>query len=286
MPRSNVLVVVLAFVLGLPAGAGAQDTAPVVGNFGGGAVVGPPASPFSAGNMVIGLRAGGDATVRITATIAAACASGTVDAVAPVAADGTFSVSGAARQANVHTNYVLTGTLTATPSGTATAHFKRTVDGRTRRCSARDVQWQARRPLGGFGDAPAVAPQATLLGTTGQREGGVRRGIVLRVADDGHAIERAVYGVTLRCTGDVRSPTFDFPRDAVAIDAAGQLGDRESGTRRAKTTITRYVERFGGTVGSAGGEGFFSVKLTIRRRSTGRRITACRSGEVRWAVTV
>jgi hypothetical protein len=290
MGRTVAVAAVMA-VLALPASATAQEGAPaqtappVVGNFGGGAVVAPPASPFSAGNMVIGLRAGGGPQVRITATIVAACASGTFDTLATVAADGTFSAAGSSRQANTRASYAISGTLSATPSGTATAHFKRTVDDRTRRCAAEGVRWEARRPLGGFGEPAAVAPGALLLGTVGQREGGARRGIALRVSEDAKTLRRAIYGVTLRCSHDTRSVTFDLPRDELAIAADGRVGDRESGRRRTRTTILSYVERFGATLGSDGADGFFSVNVTVRRRSTGRRISRCRSGVVRWSAT-
>jgi hypothetical protein len=287
----NVVVAAVVALLALPASATAQEGAPagagplIVGNFGGGAVVAPPAVPFSAGNMVIGLRAGGDTRVRITATIVAACASGTFDTVATVAADGTFSATGGSRQANTRASYAISGTLSATPSGTATVRFKRTVNDRTRRCRAEGVRWEARRALGGFGEPAAVAPGALLLGTVGQREGGARRGIALRISDDAKTLRRAIYGVTLRCSHDTRSVTFDLPRDDLAIASSGRVGDRESGRRRTKTTTLSYVERFGATLGSGGAEGFFSVNVTVRRRSTGRRISRCRSGVVRWSAT-
>lgn len=289
MGRSVVLAAVAA-VIALPASAAAQTGAPapspIVGNFGGGAIAAPPASPFSEGNMVIGLRADGGGRVRITATIVAACASGTYDAVATVAADGTFSATGSSRQANTRASYAISGTLTDTPSGTASAHFKRTVSDRTRRCSAKDVHWEARRALGGFGDPATIVPGALLVGTVGQREGGARRGIALRVSPDAKTVQRAIYGVTLRCSHDTRSVTFDLPKDDLTIGADGRVSSRESGRRRTKTIVYSYVERFGATLGSTGAEGFFSVKLSVRRRSTGRRISSCRSGVVRFAASV
>ncbi len=289
--RRNVVVAAVVASLALPASAAAQEgspvaaTGPIVGSFGGGAVASPPAAAFSAGNMVIGLRAAGAPHIRITATIVAACASGTFDAVATVAGDGTFSATGSSRQASTRASYEISGTLTATPSGTATAHFKRTVDGRTRRCGAEGVRWEARRPLGGFGEPAALAPGTLLLGTVAQREGGARRGIALRVSGDGKALSRAIYGVTLRCSHDTRSVTFDLPRDDLAIAANGRVGDRESGRRRTRTTILSYTERFGATLGSGGAEGYYSVNVTVRRRSTGRRISRCRSGVVRFVAS-
>ncbi|MEJ7796863.1 MAG: hypothetical protein WKF48_00325 [Solirubrobacteraceae bacterium] len=281
----RILVATLTAALWTPAVAAAQMTAPVVGNFGGGAVTTPPASPFAAGSMVVGLRATGAATIRVSATIVARCASASFSATPAVAADGSFVATGAVRQGNVRMSYELHGTLSATPSGTATASMRRTVGGRTRRCSARGVAWEVRRPFGGFGVPAAAAPGGLLLGITGQRQRGVRRGIALRVSPDGRALSRAIYGVTLRCTGDVRSVTFDLPRDDLAIAPDGRVSDRESTSRRTKATIVSSVERFGATVGSDGAEGFLSATLTVRRRSTGRRISRCRSGTVRWSAS-
>lgn len=278
----RILAATLTATLSMPAMAGAQEPVAVVGNFGGGAVTTPPASPFAAGSMVIGLHAAGGSTIRVSATIVARCASASFSATPTVAADGTFVAVGAVRQRNVRMSYELRGTLSATPSGTATGRLRRTVDGRTRRCSARGVAWQARRPAGGFGVRAAAPPGGLLLGTTRQRQGGARRGIALRVSPDGRWLSRTIYGVTMRCTGDTRSVTFDLPRDGLAILPDGRVSDRESASRRTKTTIVRYVERFAATVGSTGAEGFFSATLTIRWRSSGRRIGRCRSGNVRW----
>lgn len=280
----RILAATLAAALLAPALATAQVATPVLGNFGGGAVTAPPAAPFAAGSMVIGLRAAGGSRIRVSATIVAPCASGSFSSTPTVAADGTFVATGAVRQRNVRMRYELAGTLGATPSGTATARLQRTVGGRTRHCSTGSVAWEARRPAGGIG-VPAVAVPGLLLGTTGQRQRGARRGIVLGVATDGRSLTRAIYGVTLRCTGDARSVTFDLPRDAIAIAADGRFSDRESGSRRTRTMTTRYVERFAGIVGSTGAEGFFSATLTIRSRSSGRRIGRCRSGTVRWMAT-
>jgi hypothetical protein len=279
------VLAVLAAAPTLPAAAQAQQPTPVIGNFGGGALLTAPASPFSPGTMVIGLRAGGGPTVRITATVAGRCASGSFAAEPTVAADGTFSASGEVRQRSIRTRYELQGTLSERPSGMVTARFKRSVGERTTDCSAQNIRWEAREAPGGFGEPAAVTPDATLFGTTAQRHKGARRGIVLRISPDGRAISRAVYAVTLRCTGDVRSLTYDLPRDDLAIGADGRFSDRESGRRRTKTAILRYVERFAGNAGSTGAEGFLSSTVTIRRRSTGRRIARCRSGGVRWSAT-
>ena len=280
MRRSAMVIAILAG-LASPAVAGAQG-GPITGDFGGGAVVAPPASPFAAGSMVLSLRADGSSNVRIDATLVGNCASGTFTATVPVAADGTFSAFGTVRQAATRMRYELRGTLTETPAGTATARFQRRVGNRTRRCSAEGVRWDARRRSAGTGTTTATRPATTLFGLSDQTS---PRGLVLRIAPDGRTLSRALYGVTLRCSGGVSSPTFDLPRDDLAILPDGRVSDRETGTRRTSTSILKYVERFGATLGSAGGEGIYSVELTVRNRRTGKRLTRCRSGVVRWSAS-
>jgi hypothetical protein len=284
--RARMLVAgMVSAALGLAPAAAAQQ---VSGDFGGGAVTPPSAKPLGAGGMVIGLHSSADGTtVQVVATITGGCASGSFSASVPVAADGTFSAAGAVRQARTITRYELRGTLSETPSGSATARFERGTARGTRRCSARDVQWQARRPpsAGAFGMAAAVAPGGLLYGASGQLDAGVPRGIALRISPDGRAVSRAIYGVRMSCTGVGTSPTFDLPRDNLAIGPDGRVSDREQGTVKTAATIMKYVERFAATLGSAGGEGMFSVEMSVRRRETGKRITRCRSGIVRWTAS-
>lgn len=267
-----------------PTGAASPPAQPALsGNFGGGALLAPPAPALAAGSMVIGLRALPSGRLQINATLLAACASGSFVATTTVAADGTFSVEGASRQGPVRTDYALRGTLSATPSGTATARLRRQVGDRTRRCSTGAVAWTARRPSGETG-APAVTVGGALLyGVTRQRLGAARRAIVLRVSSDGRRLERVLYGITLRCSGGVPAPAFDLPRDGLEIDADGTFDDREQGRVRDRRLITSYVERFSGAIGSAGARGSFSAIVTVRSRASGRRITRCRSGAVRWS---
>lgn len=277
MRRSLPTLAILASFLA-PAAAEAQSGA-LPGDFGGGAVAEPPASPFAAGSMVLSLRVDGSSNVQIDATLVGRCASGTFTATVPIAPDGTFSAFGTVRQAATRMRYELRGTLSETPAGTATARFERSVENRTRRCSARGVRWDARRRSAGVGTTAEVRPAAVLFGLSDQTR---PRGLVLRTAPDGRTLSRALYGVTLSCTGGVSSPTFDLPRNNLAILPDGRVSDRESGTRRTTTSILKYVERFAATLGSAGAEGMYSIELTVRNRRTGKRQTRCRSGIVRW----
>ena len=279
--RRRAMAIAILASLASPAAAGAQG-GPTSGDFGGGSVVPPPASPFASGSMVLSLRADGGSNVRIDATLVGSCASGTFTATAPIGADGTFSAFGTVRQAATRMRFELRGTLSETPTGTATARFQRTVANSTRRCSAESVRWDARRRSAGAGATPGVRPATTLFGLSDEPR---PRGLVLRVAPDGRTLGRALYGVNLRCSGNVSSPTFDLPRDDLVILPDGRVSDRETGTRRTTTSILKYVERFAATLGSAGGEGMYSVELTVRNRRTGKRLTSCRSGIVRWSAS-
>jgi len=280
MRRSAIVTAILAALVS-PAVAGAQSGV-IAGDFGGGAVLAPPTPAFAPGSMLVSLRADGSSNVRIEATLLGACASGTFATTAAVAVDGSFSASGVVRQATTRMRYELRGTLSEVPAGTATARFERTVANRTRRCSAQDVRWDARRRSAGFGTAAAVRAGSSLFGLSSQAR---PRGIVLRIAADGRALGRALYGVTLGCTGGVSSPALDLPRDDLAILPDGRVRDRETGTRRTATSILKYVERFAATLGSAGAEGMYSVELIVRSRRTGRHLTSCRSGVVRWSAS-
>jgi hypothetical protein len=283
MHRSPLAAAIVGTGLWLVPCAAAQQ---VRGEFGGGAVTPSSAPAFGAGNMAIGLRSDDGSNVRITATIVGRCASGTFATTVPVAADGTFHATGAVLQNRTRTRYELRGVLSQAPTGTASARFARTTKSRTRTCSARDVVWEARPPAIGFGDLATSAPGGLLFGTSAQRDGaGTPLGVALRLSADGRSLSRAIYAVRMTCSGAGVSPTFDLPRDDLTILPDGRVSDRESGTVKTETSILKYVERFAATLGSAGATGFYSVELSVRRRATGKRVTRCRSGEVRWSAS-
>lgn len=280
LPIRTAVAVLLA--LSLAPAAAAQ---PPAGDFGGGAV--RTTAALAAGNMVVGLRSDDGTSVRVVATIVGRCASGTFSATVPVGGDGAFEAVGAVRQARTTMRYALRGTLAERPSGTASARFERTTSRRTRTCSARDVAWEAHRPPLGIGE-PARPPAGALLtGPTAQRDpAGAPLGIALRLSADGRRVSRAIYGVRMRCSKVGTSPTFDLPRADVEILPDGRVSDREAGTVKTDSSILKYVERFGATLGSTGATGYFSVELSVRRRATGKRVTRCRSGEVRWSAAI
>jgi hypothetical protein len=283
--RGHLLVATVLALLACAAGAAGQEPEPV-GNFGGGAVSAPPGEAFGVGTFVIGLRASPGAKLQLSATMVGPCAAGSFKATTTVAGDGTFTASGTSRQDDVRTKYEVTGVRSETPSGTASARFTRDLGGgRSARCSSGIVQWSARRPLGAIGTLASPPGGAVLYGTTSQRLGSARRGIVLRVSEDGKQLARSVYGVALRCSNGT-SPGFDLPRDGLAIGPDGTFSDHEQGTERDPTTIVRYDERFSGTIGSTGAQGILSASLRFTDRRNGRLLVSCTSGRVSWSAAL
>ena len=175
----------------------------------------------------------------------------------PVAADGTFTAAGAVRQARTTMRYELRGTLTETPSGVATARFERTTTTRTRRCSALDVLWEARRPPAGD-----------------RRTGGAAARRAARRHDD--PARRRRHAARHRPAPVGRRPPRQ-PRDLRRqAELLGRRARRRRSTSRATTcrscptaasatasrgivktdaSILKYVERFGATLGSTGAHG-------------------------------
>jgi hypothetical protein len=272
----------LAALVVAGANATAQDATPAVGNYGGGAVVAPPRSVYSAGNMLIGLRVSAG-RLKMNVTVTLSCS---VDAAftarATVAADGSFSARGSARDGAARTRWSISGTIAgAAASGTATARTTLSADGRTRRCPASTVRWAARRATGDSG-APPPPPKERYFGTTSQRLDGPRRAVALRISSDGTKLARALYDVTVRCDGETVSDTYDAPKRNLTIAADGKVRNVERFTFRNRATTYRSVERFTATIGAAGATGTFSTTARISDRSSGRTIRRCSSGTVRW----
>jgi hypothetical protein len=272
----------LAALATLAAGASAtaQDAVAPVGNYGGGAVVAPPRSVYSAGNMLIGLRASaGKLLMNVTLTLSCSV-DAQFTARATVAADGSFSARGATRDGGARTRWSIAGTVAgAAASGTATA---RTTLSGTRHCPSSTVRWAARRATGDSG-APPPPPKERYFGTTSQRLNGPRRAIALRISSDATKLARALYDVTVRCAGETLTDTYDAPKRNLEIAADGTVRNVERYTFRNRGTIYRSVERFEGTIGAAGAHGTFSTTARISARSGGRTILRCGSGTVRWS---
>ena len=286
MTRSVAGPVALAALAALAvagANATAQDLAGPVGNYGGGAVVAPPRSIYSAGNMLIGLRASGGA-LRMNVAMTLSCSvDATFAARATPAADGSFSARGSARRrGGIRTRWSIRGTIAgAAASGSATARTTVTRGGRTRACPTSRVKWSARRAGGDLG-LPPPPPKERYFGTTSQRLNGPRRAITLRISSDATKLARALYEVTVRCGSETITDTYDAPKRNLAIGADGRVRDIERFTFRNGRTIYRSVERFSATIGAAGASGTFSTTARITDRRTGRTLVRCRSGSVRW----
>ncbi len=279
---------VVAIVLAGAAAAPAQDASPPGGNYGGGAVLAPPASIEGAGNMLIGLRVTGTDRLRINASLGARCESPRFSTRLTLASGGTFADSGTRTTRlpggrRVRTSFRVQGTVSgAMASGTArVSNTVRREGRRTRTCTSGTVRWSARRSTGDVG-LPGVAPGVHMFGTTAQRLDGPRRAIALRVSADGAKLERALYDVTLKCPRATNTDVHDAPRRNLAIATDGTFADVERFRYRAARTIQYDTERFSGRIGAGGASGTFSIVSRLANRDTGRTIGTCRTGTVAW----
>jgi hypothetical protein len=286
--RARLVALATAAVLLIAATAAAQQSGPPLGNYGGGAVVAPNRSLYGAGNMLIGLRAAGDGSLQINATLTLACSEDAILSLrATPDAEGTFVERGTSERTSspgvdVVTTYRLAGRIAgAAAGGKATVRNTILRDGRpTTHCPRVTVRWSARRPAGEVTGAPVAG--ARLNGTTSQRLHGPRRAITLRVSSDGATLARALYDITVRCDSKRVTAAYDAPRRNLPFAAGGVVHDVERFTIASKRTIYRSVERFAGTVGSAGAAGTFSTRVRIADRRSGRTLDRCRSGRVTW----
>jgi hypothetical protein len=261
--------------------------APPVGNWGGGRLVDTPKSAFGAGNTVIGLRATGDGKVQILADIGARCASATIKAKATVAADGSFSASGVAKEhdggSRDRTPYKITGVIDgASAGGTASMHSKTTRRGRTASCKSGSVRWEARRADGNVG-TPGPAPNgAHFYGTTSQQVSSRHPGIILPISSNGHRVIRVLFEAATRCPDGVVTGLDVLPASAL-IGADGTFKTVDHYTFRISRRIRlRGVDRVSGTIGSAGAFGTASSTFRYINIHTGHTVEHCRTGTVKW----
>ncbi len=273
------------------AAAWAQEPLPA-GNYGGGTIVDPPASPYGAGNMVISLRTSGAGKVQVLALMGARCSTATIKAIATVAADGTFAASGTATErypgGRLRTTYTITGVIDGLgASGSASGSSTDKLRGRrARKCKTGVVQWGARRASGAIGTPAATLPIARYYGNTSQGVGKRRHGIVLRISADGTRVTRTLYSVNIRCLGRTFA-ALDAPGNRnLPINAGGKFSDVERYTLRLSRRVRlRFVERLSGTIGSTGAQGRLSISgRYIDRR--GRTLGRCRSGSVKWSAGI
>ncbi len=283
--RAVAVLSLIAAASGAGAVAVAQQPVAPLGNYGGGAVVAPPRSLYAAGNMLIGLRAhGGELRMNVAMTLSCS-QDAQFSARARPAADGSFRATGTSSSDGVRTRYVVAGTISGiSAAGTASARTSIRRRGRTTRCPASKVRWQARRATGEIGIPPA-APKERMYGTTSQRLNGPRRAIALRLSSDGTRLARALYDVTVRCAKRTLTDTYDAPKRNLAIAADGRVRDVERFTFSDRRTVYRSTERFKATIGAGGARGTFSTVARIADRRSGRTLVRCSSGTVRWTAS-
>lgn len=272
----------------LAAGAGAQAPSNPRGNFGGGALVAPPAKIFGPGNAVVALRALPKRRLEIEATLRGRCAGGDVIATTKIARDGGFKADGTGTRepspaVRITTRYELAGRFTAAGAaeGTISATITQSIEGREESCKTGTVTFGARRPTGGLGD-PGAKKAGRYYGTTSQRGTGPNRPIVLRVSANGRRLTRALFGESVRCDDSKLSIGLEAPRTNIPIDAKGRVTDRDRFTIKEAETVVHVDDRFTAEIGSKGARGTFSLSDRTTDRASGRTIQTCKSGTVRW----
>jgi hypothetical protein len=263
-----------------------------VGNFGGGALAVPVSEKTVAKDMVLSLRAQSGGRLGVDGQLYTRCGLATINGDAKLAADGSFTSSGAAKTKPVvgvteTSSFVVKGHLTA-DGGTGTAHATlrvRVSRHAIRTCTSRTVSWTVRRG-GGTAGAPAPAPADSLLyGLTSQRGPHAKRALVLHTTSGGHSIDRVVVGYRAKCDrGRVNvadelnySPEFD-------VTPTGSFRHVETFTVPfsdvvAHTTVVMRGQFFQG----AGAAGKLSVTERFTNRKTGKRVDVCATGTLTWS---
>ncbi len=258
------------------------------GNFGGGALVSPPADIFGAGNAVVALRALPGGRLEIEATVRARCAGGDISESAKIAANGSFSAEGTVTQqptpsTKITTSYEMSGRFTDASSagGTISATIKRDVEGRQTTCKSGTVSFAARRPTSGVGKAGAVGA-ARYYGTTAQKSTGPNRPIVLRISADGKRITRALFSYSVTCSDDKVAIGVEAPRTNIAINSKGRVSDRDRTTQTEGEAVVKIDDRFTAELGAKGARGTFALSDVTTDRASGRTLQTCRTGTIRW----
>jgi hypothetical protein len=266
----------------------AQAPGPPRGNFGGGALVSPPAGIFGAGNAIVALRALPERELEIEATVRARCAGGNITAATKIAADGSFAVNGTATQdpspaETIKTTYKLSGKFTGpgAAEGTITATIVRSLEGAETTCRSGTVAFAVRRATSGLG-TPGAPPAARYYGTTSQRGGGPNRPIVLRISADGRRVTRALFGESVKCSDGRLATGIEAPRTNISLDARGRVTDHERFDITEGETVTHVNDHFTAELGSRGARGTFSLSDRTADRASNTTIQTCKSGTIHW----
>jgi hypothetical protein len=152
------------------------------------------------------------------------------------------------------------------------------------RCDTGPIPWIARRPAADAGRGHSTLQPGTHRGTTDQDEP-----FLMRVTDHGRLVRRA--GLTVRV--DCRS-AIGLPLDVVAqrvrvrrgsFGAAGGFS-RPYTDPNGRRVVERYRWELRGRFGTRGARGTFELTGVVRRRSDGRRVGSCATGEIAWRASL
>jgi hypothetical protein len=159
--------------------------------------------------------------------------------------------------------------------------YSRTERGRAvATCDTGSIRWTARRPAGDAGTGAIRLQPGVHRGTTADHEP-----FLMRVIRGGRLVGRAGLTVHVDCPS-----TDGMPLDVVArrarvhrgaFHARGRFGYSYA-NRNGRRVVERYHWVLRGRFGSRGARGTFELNGVVRRRSDGKRMTSCSSGEIAW----
>ena len=147
-------------------------------------------------------------------------------------------------------------------------------------CDTGPIPWTARRPSPDAGAGSGTLQPGTHRGTTDQDEP-----FLMRVTRGGRLVRRA--GLTVRV--DCRS-AIGLPLDVVAqrvrvrrgrFGAAGGF-ERPYTDPGGRQVVERYRWELRGRFGRRGARGTFELAGVVRRRSDGKKVGSCATGEIAW----
>ncbi len=286
----RVIAIVLAAGAAASSAALAQIATPI-GDFGGGAMAVPVRETSVARDMLLAIRAPGNARIGVDGHLFARCGLGTITGDAQLAGDGSFTLRGRSTRRPLvgvrhTTTFLVRGRLTPDGGrGTARMRLRVGMQGRrARTCRSRSVRWTVRRLAGGLGAAPAPG-EATLYGLTEQDATRSRRAIVLRTSAGGRSIERLAFGFRLACerrrvvVSDDVNTTGEFD-----VSANGSFREVERFRRTFRDVIVNTTIVVRGQFDQTGAAaGRLSVVERHRNRRNGERVDVCRSGTQTWS---
>jgi hypothetical protein len=147
-------------------------------------------------------------------------------------------------------------------------------------CDTGSIRWAARRPAADTGRGRSRLQPGTHRGTTADDEP-----FLMLVTRRGRLVRRAGLTVHVDCPS-----TVGMPLDVVAQRARVRRGAFRAAGRfefpYTNRNGTRVVERYRwvlrGRFGSRGARGNFELNGVVRRKSDGKPMTACATGEIGW----